>query len=93
MDGLDQLSMALLVLLPGAAGTRIVATDLRAVAQHRFRHRHHGLLGLHLGGFLVRAVSAGIGVLELHLLRLRLRQALVLGFQSRDFKLESDKID
>src|SRR5262249_37213665 len=64
-------SMAVLVLLPGAARTRVVATDLLAAAHVGLRALHHRNValgfGLGLGG--LRDAGAEFGVLILHVAR------------------------
>src|SRR3546814_6303010 len=64
-----QLSMAVLVLLAAAAGARVVAADLGAVAGDRGVGGGVGLGEAGLFGFLVGAEATGVGVLELHLAR------------------------
>src|SRR3546814_18374645 len=62
-----QLSMAVLVLLAAAAGARVVAADLGAVAGDRGVGGGVGLGEAGLFGFLVGAEATGVGVLELQL--------------------------
>src|SRR3546814_14733557 len=84
---LGQLSMAVLVLLAAAAGARVVAADLGAVAGDRGVGGGVGLGEAGLFGFLVGAEATGVGVLELHLARggfglgapLRARKSVVEG--------------
>src|SRR5690554_4254397 len=79
-SGSGKLPMAVLVLLAAAAGTRVVAADLgNAVGGVAV------VLVVGLGGFLVGAVAAAVGVLELHLPSLGLGLGALLRFQGGDF--------
>src|SRR5690606_8111721 len=69
-------AVAVLVLLAAAAGAGIVAADLRALAHDR---RLLALLVVGVGGFLVGAVAAGAGVLELGLAQSRFHLRALLG--------------
>src|SRR3546814_16986046 len=77
-----QLSMAVLVLLAAAAGTRVVAADLGAVAGDRGVGGGVGLGEAGLFGFLVGAEATGVGVLELPLARGGFGLGALLRFES-----------
>src|SRR5690606_3673873 len=64
-----KLPVAVLVLLAAAAGARVVAADLGALAHDR---GPRAMLVVGLRGFLVGAVAAGVGMLELGLAQARL---------------------
>src|SRR5690606_20825137 len=64
-----KLPVAVLVLLAAAAGARVVAADLGALAHDR---GPRAMLVVGLRGFLVGAVAAGVGMLELGLTQARL---------------------
>ena len=84
---LSQLPMAMLVLLAAAAGAGIVAADLgHAGLQRASPWRRPAACA----ASLVRAQTADVGVLELHLARLRLGLAALLGFHRRDFGFAAD---
>src|SRR5690606_9084301 len=68
-DSSGETAVAVLVLLAAAAGAGIVAADLGAFAHDR---RLRALLVVRLGRFLVGAVAACAGVLELRLAQPRL---------------------
>src|SRR3546814_14431810 len=85
-----QLSMAVLVLLAAAAGTRVVAADLGAVAGDRGVGGGVGLGEAGLFGFLVGAEATGVGVLELHLARGGFGLGAVLRFERGDLFLAAD---
>src|SRR5690606_20091239 len=91
-----QLAVAVLVLLAAAARARVVAADLGALAHHGLRARHGlalrwaAVLVVGGGGFLVGAVAAGVGVLELGLAQARLDLPLLLGLHRRDLLLGAD---
>src|SRR5690606_37191429 len=77
-----QLAMAVLVLLAAAAGAGIVAADLGAVADDGALRAAVLVIGLR--GFLVGAVAAGVGVLELRLAQARLDLRTLLRFDRGD---------
>src|SRR3546814_2403788 len=85
-----QLSMAVLVLLAAAAGTRVVAADLGAVAGDRGVGGGVGLGEAGLFGFLVGAEATGVGVLELHLARGGFGLGALLRFERGDLFLAAD---
>src|SRR5690606_33222199 len=77
-----QLAVAVLVLLAAAAGAGVVAADLGAVADDGALRA--AVLVIGLGGFLVGAVAAGVGVLELRLAQPRLDLRTLLCFDRGD---------
>src|SRR5690606_20079674 len=79
-----QLAVAVLVLLAAAAGAGIVAADLGAVADDGALRT---VLVIGLGGFLVGAVTAGIGVLELRLAQARFHLCAFLRLDRGDLVL------
>src|SRR3546814_20313718 len=79
--------MAVLVLLAAAAGARVVAADLGAVAGDRGVGGGVGLGEAGLFGFLVCAEATGVGVLELHMARGGFGLGALLSFARGDLFL------
>src|SRR5690242_14726594 len=87
--GSDELAVTLLVLLARPAWTRVVAPDLRRLAQLRHADARHRCV-VRFRRLLAGAEAGRLRVLELHRARLHFGLAALLLFHRLDFLLAAD---